>query len=52
MIYFCVSIVSTFAVLTEFSSTDAVYTERYMGKPTENSDSYKVNIIQISCVVK
>lgn len=25
---------------------DAVYTERYMGKPSENSDSYKVNLTQ------
>lgn len=24
---------------------DAVYTERYMGKPVDNSDSYNVNII-------
>lgn len=25
---------------------DAVYTERYMGRPSENSDSYKVNLTQ------
>lgn len=25
---------------------DAVYTERYMGTPSENSDSYKVSITQ------
>lgn len=23
---------------------DAVYTERYMGKPSENSDAYKVSL--------
>lgn len=25
---------------------DALYTERYMGKPTENSDAYKVHIVK------
>lgn len=27
---------------------DAVYTERYMGNPKENSDFYKVNFTQIT----
>lgn len=31
-------------ITLKFSFADAVYTERYMGTPTENSDSYKVNI--------
>ena len=36
--------------LFEFSFTDAVYTERYMGKPSENSDAYIVNITQITSI--
>lgn len=37
-------------VVTDFSFADAVYTERYMGTPTENSDSYKVSITQASWI--
>lgn len=36
--------------LTAFTFVDAVYTERYMGKPTENSDSYKVSIITVGSI--
>lgn len=43
-------IVLYFVLWLYFPCTDAVYTERYMGKPSENSDSYKVNIMQISLI--
>ena len=31
-------------------SADAVYTERYMGTPTENSDFYKVSVLKAHSV--
>lgn len=42
---FCTT-TSGFVFFVLFFPPDAVYTERYMGTPTENSDSYKVSSTQ------
>lgn len=34
-------------IIYNFPFTDAVYTERYMGMPNENTDSYQVNNTQV-----
>lgn len=41
---FCITTTVCVLFCTNFS--DAVYTERYMGTPAENPDSYKVGYTQ------